>query len=130
MKNNIYKRFNANQALVLAFILFSAILTGVLSSCESDEIPPAPVITGACDTVNVSYSKNIQPYFDANCACHLSGNPGGVQLNNYAGAKQSVDGGTLVPSISPGGSMVSYMSADTCTPRQIRAWAAKGAPNN
>ena len=89
-----------------------------------------------CDTTNVTFSQTIVPVITANCLlCHsTSTHPNTVViLDTYAGVKNEVSNGKLIPSIDHtgpkpmpnGGSML-----DACTIQQFKKWVSDGAPNN
>jgi cytochrome c oxidase subunit 2 len=51
--------------------------------------------TGPVNTANVSFSKDVEPIFQAHCAaCHIANNFGGLHLSSYAGLQA---GGNIVP---------------------------------
>lgn len=89
-----------------------------------------------CDTVNMTYSKDVQPILEANCySCHGNGNiNGGVTLDNYAGVKSVADNGFLIgvithaagyPPMPDGGGKLS-----DCNINKIKDWINRGASNN
>ena len=91
-----------------------------------------------CNTLSVSYSNDIAPIVSANCnGCH---GPGGsmqsVPSTTYAGLKDMVDRGSLLPSIAQNGGSYSAMppapasKLSACAISKIETWVAAGAPNN
>lgn len=89
-----------------------------------------------CDSVNVTWNKNINSIMQKNCvSCHGNSAPGaGINLTLYATAKTLALNGQLYgvtawqPGFKPmpqGGNKI-----DNCSVNQIRIWAANGAPEN
>lgn len=119
-----------SAALVLVFGVF-------LSSCYYDSNEELyPRSSNGCDTAAISYSKHVAPVMVANCvSCHNAGlKQGGVQLDNYAGVKATVDNARLLGSIRwqsgfvampQGGSQLSQ-----CNITKIQAWINANMPNN
>lgn len=92
--------------------------------------------TANCDSVNISYSLNIQPILALNCVgCHSGSSPdGGIALSSYANVKAQVDNGKLIGAVEgkagyvpmpPGG-----ISLSSCDISQLNLWVSDGAPNN
>ncbi len=75
-------------------LLLLSVAISFLVSCYYDnasELYPAAGLNLNCDTVNVTYTKNIEPLFISNCgannSCHsTSMAEGGVILDTYANA--------------------------------------------
>ena len=118
---------------VLDFILVG-LLSLVISSCTYDVNPSEP---GDVPDV-VSYSADMQPYFDASCVqCH---NGGGIPLDLSPGVSYDaiITGGYVIvdePSssllytkIAPGGSMEQYSSSSETA--MTLKWIEQGAENN
>jgi len=86
---------------------------------------------GSCDSVNISYSKQITSIIQKNCLnCHNSGN---VILNNYNDVKTRVLSGELLGSIKQTGvykSMPEGYKLSECDINIIEKWVNAGAPNN
>jgi mono/diheme cytochrome c family protein len=106
-------------------------IVALFASCEKEYVP-APVAK------NVSYSAEMQPFFDANCvSCH---NGTGIPLNLEASVSYDaihdggyIDGTTpanskLYTKIIPGGSMETY--ATTTERSMTLVWIEEGAKNN
>ena len=119
-------------------ILIVIAVLGFFSSCYFDnasEMHPAAGLDQNCDTVNVTYSKNMVPLFSANCgtnnSCH-SGSiaQGGVVLDNYSSASSQNDGKMLGSIEHQSGS--SFMpptgKLSDCGIRQIQIWIQNGKP--
>ena len=92
--------------------------------------------SGACDTLNVTYSGSVKPLIDTYCkGCHSGSNPSGsVSLTNYAETAAQVPTGKLlgVTSHAPGYKPMPPSGAglSVCDIGMIRKWIADGAPNN
>ncbi|MBL0342474.1 MAG: hypothetical protein IPP71_17170 [Bacteroidetes bacterium] len=119
-------------------IFIAVLCLGTWSSCYYDnasELYPASGLNQNCDTINVTYTKNIAPLFLSNCgtnnSCHSASNAqGGIILDNYAAAA-SVDDITLIGCIEqqtgfsampPSGKM------SDCGINQIKIWIQNGKP--
>jgi mono/diheme cytochrome c family protein len=91
---------------------------------------------GACDTLNLSFSADIQPILDNSCTgCHSGAAPSGeVNLGTYAGVKAVADDTRLLGSIDhlPGYSRMPQggNKLSACNIAKISAWINAGAPNN
>ena len=87
-----------------------------------------------CDSVNVTYSKTIQPILNTSCiGCHSAGNPSGeVVISNYNNVKALVNSGQLIGTITGTDypQMPPSNPLSTCKIGQIRAWVKAGALNN
>lgn len=122
------------------FVLGLVSIVGFMTSCEKDYFVPAPP-TDPNDSIpidSISYSMDMQPYFDAQCTkCH---NGGGIPLDLSPGVSYDaiINGGyvntsspassNLYVKIAPGGSMEQYStSAETSMTLQ---WIDEGAVNN
>jgi hypothetical protein len=117
-------------------ILSSIIL--FLSSCYYDnsaELYPGAALQN-CDTIAVSYTKNIEPLFRSNCgtnnSCHSASIANGnVILDNYASASQ-VDSQLLIAVIehAPGFTpMPPTGKMSDCGIQQVKLWIQNGKPN-
>lgn len=90
----------------------------------------------ACDTSDVSYTRDIQPVIQNYCAsCHSASSPsGGVVLTTFQGVKTVADNGKLVGSVFhlPGHYAMppSGVKLPDCDLQKIKTWVDKGAPNN
>jgi|WetSurMetagenome_2_1015567.scaffolds.fasta_scaffold303038_1 hypothetical protein len=99
-------------------------------------------------TGGVSYSVDIQPVFDNNCAfsgCHLApGQAAGLQLDAYAHVMQGSQHGAVIIKFDANNSLLVHRLEGTITPsmplngtplpdftiQKIREWIAQGARNN
>jgi hypothetical protein len=93
--------------------------------------------SGACDSINFSYSGRIKPFLDLWCVgCHSSTNAGGgFDLSTYQGVVNSITpnnrlSGSILQlsgySAMPKGST----KADDCEIKAVQKWIAAGHPNN
>lgn len=119
--------------------LFSAIalilLSGMLAvSCSKDN--ETTVGGGTCSTTGMSFSRDIQPIFNANCTtCHNSTYAnGGQNLTTHAGVVNATDNGKLLgvinhtagyPAMPQGGAKLS-----DCNISKITAWISQGKLDN
>lgn len=119
------------------FLLLTATLCILLTSCEYDTIEPTPPppVPPAGDTI--SYSQDIQPFFDAKCvSCHQGGTP--PNLKPAVSYNQLVSGNYFIAG-NPEASalyitcktdpvMVPYTSAENLN--LIYRWIYAGAKND
>lgn len=103
----------------------------ILSSCTSDKITPTP---SACPDI-VSFSTQIQPMINANCAtsgCHNVSGPGIPALTNYSEVEANAESILTVirqentPSPMPQGAP---KLADSLI-QQVACWISQGKLNN
>jgi len=97
------------------------------------------VITVEASVPSVSYSRDIQPYFDDRCiGCHRNGGPAGVNLDTW---QHVMDGGRSGPLVVPGDSSQGillpkirdgHMGAPhgTTIEQDLVSWIDAGAPND
>ena len=97
----------------LGAIVVVGAIAGVINSCSYDKgQEPTPV--SQCDTVQYTYTANIEAIFQGNCAlsgCHdaLTG-IGGVQLTTYQEVKNKIDDGRITARMLDG--VGGYMPPD------------------
>lgn len=87
-----------------------------------------------CDTLNMTYTKDIQSIITVNCSgCHTGNVATGVNLGTYAGLRTRADNGRLLDRITTtdpnrlmpkGGPRL-----PECEISKIKAWINRGAPN-
>ncbi len=119
-------------------ILFVIAGFGVWSSCYYDnasEIHPGAGLNLNCDTVNVTYTKNMVPLFQTNCgtnnSCHSSSvAQGGVILDNYIDASSQNDATMIgcVEQQSGYNPMPPLGKLNDCGIKQINLWIQNGKP--
>jgi uncharacterized membrane protein len=91
---------------------------------------------GQCDTLNMSFSQDIQPIINNNCkGCHSGASPqGGINLTNYNAIQSVATSSQLVGVIThaPGYKPMPHNQdkMDDCTIAKIRNWVNEGAKNN
>lgn len=116
--------------------LIIAYLTGISCSKTSEDQLTPPSENKSCDTVNMTFSNDVQPILNANCyGCHHEGNAyAGVALDTYDGVKQTVVNEQLIGVINqspgfnpmpPNGSKLTQCNID-----KITDWVNRGAVNN
>lgn len=119
--------------VVLACFALAGVMA-VPTGCTYDvEFPE-----GLCDTTQaVTFSGDVRPIIEANCAisgCHVPGGEGNGDFTTYAGLHARVDDGSLLPSIQrlPGATfMPPYADKlPDCDISKIKRWVEAGAPNN
>ncbi len=113
-------------------LLFVGGLT--LSGCYYDNV--TDLYPNGCNTIDVSYSRNIVPILDANCVtCHNDiSQQGGVVLDTYENVIPYVENGKLLGSIRhddgfepmplTGGKLTA------CQIKKFEAWIDAGALDN
>jgi hypothetical protein len=112
-------------------ILLMSAMAAIAFSCvyhNEEELYP----NSDCETVNISFSGNILPLVQANCAisgCHVSGT-GRVVFTDYQGIKTVVDDGRLAQKVIISRSMPPDRPLTNCQIEQIQAWIDQGALNN
>ncbi len=123
----------------LSAIIGILLIIGFISSCEKESFVPAPP-ADPNDTIppdSISYSADIQPFWDADCvSCHGGTIPPNLStgvsydaLTNggYIDLANPTSSG-IYTKIAPGGSMEQYStSANTSMTLQ---WIEEGALNN
>lgn len=122
-----------NKLLFILLITISVLLS--LDSCYYDK---GDILNGnLCDTLNVSYSKQISEIITINClSCHETGNTnGGINLDNYSDTKDAVINGNLLDRISRNANDPSLMpkggpKLSPCNIRTFEIWSDIGAPEN
>ncbi len=95
-----------------------------------------PPNTNTCDTLGMTYTKDIRSIMVANCnSCHAApaGAGGGIVLDNYAQLKLYADAGNLVNRlITTDASLLMPKGGpklSDCNIAKIQAWVNAGAPN-
>ena len=114
---------------------------GFMSSCEKEYFEPAPPPDPNDTSSNpdtVSYSLDLQPYFDGSCVtnCH---NGGGIPLNLTAGLSyDAIINGGYVDVANPSSSLL-YVKINVGSMKQYSTpadnemtlnWITEGAKNN
>lgn len=95
-----------------------------------------PVGPGSCDTLDMSFQKDIKPIMDKQCAtagCHASLLPTGYDLSTYAGVYLLIPSGRFLASIDHTGPFPmpkDLPKMDDCSIAKIAAWIHTGAPDN
>ena len=96
-----------------------------------------PPPTGACDTVNVTYSATIRTIIDNNCiGCHTGGSSynRNVDLSTHAGVQRVAMSGQLAGAISHAAGFTPMPfqrpKLDDCTIAKMKAWIGRGARND
>jgi hypothetical protein len=123
------KKTGTPIGLLAASILALAVHTG----CYKDSKEAMYPSTG-CDTTTVTWSSNIQPIINSNCAtsgCHdASSSSGGYALNTYSGVKTIANNGRLLAVIESGSMPKGAPKLDNCTINKVRRWINTGAMEN
>jgi hypothetical protein len=125
----------SKQTGTILFIIsaFTLLVIGCSKTSEDQLTTPTP---SQCDTVNMTYSGDVQPILQANCySCHGNGSAnGGITLDSYAGVKSVADNGILIgvithasgfPPMPQGGAKLS-----DCDINKITSWINRGAIDN
>lgn len=125
--------------LFLALGIVTTVSLLLNTSCENNN---KEVLYG-CDSLNVSYSKTIQPLLSANCyKCHSSANAsslgGGTVLDSHTDLITWIDitpgsdGGILLQDIKHLGNPMpkSASKLSSCDIAKIEHWIFEGGKNN
>ncbi|MBS1644251.1 MAG: hypothetical protein JST36_04370 [Bacteroidetes bacterium] len=125
---------NRNTLILLAIGLGLWCLNVGCYYDKANELYPS----GQCDTSNVSFSKDIMPVVQSECAisnCHVAPNPpSGGDFSQYEGLKIVAIDGRLLGAIqhqaaySPMPQNAAMLS--DCTLSKFKIWVAAGAPKN
>ena len=123
-------------------LLLISVVAFALASCyynSEETVYPTFSSLKGCDTVNISYSKNIAPIINENCkSCHggsvANNSGGGIVLDNYTDLSSYIDLVILSIKQDPT-SGVSFMpknggKLNDCYLKQIQKWKTEGAKNN
>lgn len=124
---------------VLAVVLL--LVVGVVFSCKKDKAErllteEEIAFRAHCDTAAVSYTNDVLPIINANCAisgCHAPPNGGNWDYTTYAGLKAKVDNGALKKRAVEEKSMPPTFSGLTLTQEEIdilHCWILDNGPNN
>ncbi|MBC7861788.1 MAG: hypothetical protein IAF38_02365 [Bacteroidia bacterium] len=85
-----------------------------------------------CSALPHTYSANIKPLINSNCAipgCHVTGFPQG-DFTSYSGVKASVNGGTFADAVLYKKTMPQSGALSKDDRQKIKCWIDEGAPNN
>ena len=116
-------------------LIFTIIITTIVSGCYYDNEEVLYPTNGNCDTTNVTYTNTIQPIMSQSCTgCHGSSSPsGGIDLTTYSLVRASAEDGSLYGSMSfqSGYSPMpkNGNKSPDCTLNKIQAWINQGYPN-
>ena len=122
MKNNILK--SIGLALIIAFVV----------SCYYDsEEAINPIIAqsnNVCDTVNVTYTKNIATILSNQCVgCHSEANAqGNIKLDNYTNASIKTTVSASLTAIQNGTMPKNGNKLDDCSIKQFELWKNNNTP--
>jgi hypothetical protein len=132
-----YRFFKQITITIVPMILLGSLIVAAVS-CQNFSGPvkgEVKIVVTPCDTVNVSYTKTIQPLLKENCySCHSNVlQTVGVNMEVYANVKSYADATLLVGVTSqlPGYAQMPQGGVlSDCNKRIIRAWVNQGAKNN
>lgn len=139
--SEVYKRITAAQTedimppapnAALSTVQIALINRWVREGLKNDT---CSVVAAGCDTVEVSFGKNIQPIFNQCIGCHGPiTNYSGIRLDNYQGAKAALGTGRLLGAINWRDGFI-RMPLDLpqllgCDIKKIEIWARNGALDN
>ena len=121
-------------------LLYSlVIIVAIASSCYYDNKEDLYPGQATCDTVNVSFSKDIKPLIDAQCVgCHNTQSPtAGISLSTHPEIQVYAKSGQLYGVLSwiapyTGSKQMppSGPKWSNCNLSKLKSWIDKGAPNN
>ena len=117
-------------------VTFFAVI--VVTSCtrENEEDLKPAIGQPICDTLNVTFTKDVLPIITLNCyICHGNGSMvAGINLQGYTRIKRQVDNNLLLNVIkhSPGYAQMPSGQAKLaqCDIDKIEAWVKRGAIDN
>lgn len=117
-------------------VMFVAVI--VITSCtrENEEDLKPAIGQPICDTLNVTFTKDVLPIITLNCyICHGNGSMiAGINLQGYTRIKRQVDNNLLLNVIkhSPGYAQMPSGQAKLaqCDIDKIEAWVKRGAIDN
>ena len=96
---------------------------------------PQPLTVSACDSIPATFSGQVNPIIQQNCAitgCHVPGGTGTNDYTSYAGVKANVDNGSFRHSVIEGQPPVmpptGQLPAEQL--RILECWLNNGAPND
>jgi hypothetical protein len=125
------------SALTSLLVLAVAASLLVLAGCENFSGPAKgekKIVADPCDTVNVSYTKTIQPLLKENCYSFHSNalQTVGVNMEGYNNVKHYADATLLVGVTSrlPGYAQIPPEPLSDYNKSLIRVWVNQGAKNN
>jgi S-formylglutathione hydrolase FrmB len=107
-----------------------------LNACYYDKADKLKLTTGNCDTLNVTFSTNVNPVMTQHClSCHnTAGASGGISLDGYANIKSAAANPKFLSSMKheSGASPMpkSMPKLDACLISKIERWILNGMPNN
>lgn len=127
-----------DHPMIKHFIIV-VILMACVSSCYYDNKEELYPGQATCDTVNVSFAKDIKPLIDAQCVgCHNTQSPtDSVALSTHAEILIYAKSGQLFGVLSwippyTGSKQMPPNGAkwSDCNLSKLNSWIKKGAPNN
>lgn len=116
--------------------LMAALLLIGLSGCYYDneeELYQYYYQQNACDTSSISFSGDIFPIIQGNCAtvgCHVAGGSAPGIFSNYAGVMDKVNNGSFENRVLIQRDMPPAGALTDCQINLIQAWLNAGAPDN
>lgn len=118
--------------VIISVIFLFSMIVGCYYDKKSEIYP---IITGGCDTTNVTYSGSVKPILDGYCNnCHSTAvASGGVVLDNYDGVVIPALNGKLMGTVkhsSGFNAMPPGTQLDDCKIATLNKWVQAGAPNN
>ncbi len=108
------------------------ILIAFFSSCTFNK---EEILYGEedCSSLEISFSANIFPILQGNCAisgCHIQGGDAPGLYENYNQVKFSVDNGAFQQRVLVAKDMPPFAPLNDCQIELITRWIEEGAPNN
>ena len=114
------------------YILLTFLVWCLTAGCYYDNVEELYPGGSPCDVSNVTFTLDIKPMIDTNCAisgCHVAGT-GRTNFTTYTGIKNVVDDGRLVLNVITLQSMPPSQPLSKCQTDKIQAWIDQGAPEN
>jgi hypothetical protein len=121
----------------LRLLILSGTLLTMLTACEYDFIAPTPPVAPPPVNDTISYSQDVQPFFNAKCvSCHkgsiapdlsVGKSYTAITSDNYVVAGNPATSELYIV-CKPGGSMASYTTAEELD--LLYRWIYAGAKND
>jgi len=134
MKNSMFRAAKGGGLRVSLIGVFFLLSLGACSWESQDEFYPPPEL---CDTLEVSFSEDVQPMLSQHCwACHSDANApsfgNGMALESHADVAQRIPLIVSVINHEDGVPQMPRGSAklDTCSIATFEAWMNQGSMDN
>ena len=130
-KNMIARRINSRGRFLFCIFLLICLAISLLQSCAYHN-EEALYPDSNCNLTGVSFSNDIRPLIEVNCAisgCHVPGT-GNISYTTFEGFKTVAENGRLHHMVVETRQMPPVGSLSECSIDKIEAWINQGALNN